>query len=164
MLIKIILLLLTVFAIMAVQTEKLNRAVIYLAAFSLFASLSYLLYSAPDVAMAEAIIGSTLATIMYLIALNKHNVFSICCYGKSDNGTLNLVKKYCKSHELEPDIISEISKDNYDFSKMEHDLIIEEMDGITIIYGRSKNYHIDGLEKFIGENMNGNKEFHFRRL
>ena len=37
----------------------------------LFASLSFLLLAAPDVAMAEAAIGSGLATFLFLYALRK---------------------------------------------------------------------------------------------
>lgn len=164
MLIKIILVLLVVFAIIAIQTEKLNRAVIYFASFSLFASLAYLLYSAPDVAIAEAVIGSTLATIMYLIALNKYNVFKICCCAKNENETLNHVKKYCRIHELEPDIISESSSERDAFLSGKYDLVIEENDGKVTVYGKSENYHIDGIEEYLDENSKNSDAIKIKRM
>jgi uncharacterized MnhB-related membrane protein len=73
MLLNIFLFLLIAFAIIAIQTTKLIRGAIYLGIFSLISSFCFLLYGAPDVAIAEAIIGSTLSTILYLVALYKYN-------------------------------------------------------------------------------------------
>ncbi len=68
---------LIVLAFAAVQTSKLRRAAVYLGAFSLICSFAYLSYNAPDVAIAEAVIGCTLATILLLIALKKYHVITI---------------------------------------------------------------------------------------
>ncbi len=68
---------LVVLAFMTVQTIRLRRAVIYLGAFSLIASFAYLAYNAPDVAIAEAVIGCTLATVLFLIAMKKYRVITI---------------------------------------------------------------------------------------
>jgi uncharacterized MnhB-related membrane protein len=68
---------LIVLAFAAVQTAKLRRASVYLGAFSLICSFAYLSYNAPDVAIAEAVIGCTLATILLLIALKKYHVITI---------------------------------------------------------------------------------------
>lgn len=58
-------------AIIAVQNKKLVVAIIAAGAVSLFASVMYLLLSAPDVAMTEASIGSGLSTIIFFYVLNK---------------------------------------------------------------------------------------------
>lgn len=68
---QIFLLLLLLFAVLALQQRRLRVAVIYLGVFSLLSSIVYLFHRAPDVAMAEAVIGSTIATILYLVALRK---------------------------------------------------------------------------------------------
>ena len=65
------LLLLLLFAILTLQQPRLRIAIIYLGVFSLLVSFAYLQHHAPDVAMAEAVIGSTLATVLYLVALRK---------------------------------------------------------------------------------------------
>ena len=72
MTLKIFLFLMILFAAIAIQTEKPVRGAIYLGVFSLICSFVFLLYAAPDVAIAEAIIGSTLSTILYLVALYKY--------------------------------------------------------------------------------------------
>lgn len=58
-------------AIIAVQNNKLIVAIIAAGVVSLFASVFYLLLSAPDVAMTEAAIGSGLSTIIFFYVLNK---------------------------------------------------------------------------------------------
>ncbi len=60
---EVTLILVVILAILAIQTNTLRRAIVYLCVFSLLCSFCYLLYQAPDVAIAEAVIGSTLATI-----------------------------------------------------------------------------------------------------
>ncbi len=60
-----------IMAIMAILNKKLSIAVIAAGVVSLFASILYLLMSAPDVAMTEAAIGSGLATLIFFYVLNK---------------------------------------------------------------------------------------------
>ncbi len=58
-------------AFLAVLLNNLLAAIVSGGLASLFASLSFLLLAAPDVAMAEAAIGSGLATFIFLYALRK---------------------------------------------------------------------------------------------
>ena len=58
-------------AVLAVQLESLTAAVISAGLASLFASVTYVVLSAPDVAMTEAAIGSGLTTIIFLYTI-KH--------------------------------------------------------------------------------------------
>ena len=74
---EIALILLLITSVAAIQTRYLRHAVIYLGLFSLAIAFVYLLYHAPDVAIAEAVIGSTIATILYLVALQKYKIFTI---------------------------------------------------------------------------------------
>ena len=67
----IILILMVIFSIVAIHQHQLRTAVICLGAFSLLASVAYLMHHAPDVAIAEAVIGSTIATVLYLVVLRK---------------------------------------------------------------------------------------------
>jgi uncharacterized MnhB-related membrane protein len=57
--------------LLAVVLGNLLAAMVAGGLASLFASLSFLLLAAPDVAMAEAAIGSGLATFIFLYALRK---------------------------------------------------------------------------------------------
>lgn len=58
-------------AILAVTLKNLLPAIISAGLASLFASVAYVLLAAPDVAMAEASIGSGLATVIFLYTLRK---------------------------------------------------------------------------------------------
>jgi len=58
-------------ALLAVLLNNLLAAIVSGGLASLFAALSFLLLAAPDVAMAEAAIGSGLATFIFLYALRK---------------------------------------------------------------------------------------------
>ena len=64
-------LIMIVAAVLAIYQKKLVVAVIAAGTVSLFASVLYLLMSAPDVAMTEAAIGSGLSTIIFFYVLNK---------------------------------------------------------------------------------------------
>ncbi len=63
--------LLIIMAIVSILNEKLSIAVIAAGVVSLFASILFLLMSAPDVAMTEAAIGSGLSTLIFFYVLNK---------------------------------------------------------------------------------------------
>ncbi len=73
----IVLILMIIFAIASIQSESLRHSVIYLCVFSLLCSFAYALYQAPDVAIAEAAIGCTLSTVLYLVAIKKYRVFRV---------------------------------------------------------------------------------------
>jgi|LGVE01.1.fsa_nt_gb uncharacterized MnhB-related membrane protein len=74
---QIILVVLIISAIMTLQTQKMKNAVIYLGVFSIMIAFVYLLQGAPDVAIAEAVIGSTMTTILFVVALHKYKLFRI---------------------------------------------------------------------------------------
>jgi uncharacterized MnhB-related membrane protein len=159
------------FAILAIQTQTLRRAVIYMGIFSLISSFCYLIYSAADVAIAEAIIGSTLATILYLVALQKYKEFTI--YYTSENysiiddnyiykggeGIINLIEQFCVAKELEPQVIYTIESVEYIKNSHQYDLIVRQKDNNTIIYGNKQNYLLDALQEYICDK--GNEDINF---
>ncbi len=109
---------LIVFAIIAIQSRVLRNAVIYLSVFSLICSIVYLLLGAPDVAIAEATIGCTLSTILYLVALKKYRIFTVYynCHVKDDRQLDGLqyekeeiqtiLKHFSTAQELQLDLIN----------------------------------------------------------
>lgn len=62
-----------VLAFLSIQVKKPETAIIYLGIFSLLNAIVYLFYGAPDASLAEAVIGSALATVLYLIAIKRYN-------------------------------------------------------------------------------------------
>ena len=59
--------------VLAVWLSNVLAAMISAGLASLFAAVSYVLLAAPDVAMAEAAIGSGLATLIFLYTMRKTN-------------------------------------------------------------------------------------------
>ena len=76
-----VLLLMGVFAALVIHSKFLRLSVVYLAVFSLLASLLYLLFAAPELAIAEAVIGSGLVTLLYLAALKRNRVYTVAIVG-----------------------------------------------------------------------------------
>lgn len=161
--VEIALLLLIVFSIGAVQTHHLRHSIIYLGIFSLCISFVYLIYNAPDVALAEAIIGSTISTILYLVALQKYKIFTIyfrvensndcntlkdCSF---DSSLMKLLSKFCNKQELESQFIFSNLSLNEIFEHHQYSLIIESdlEDDELIIYAHSENFKLDSLEAFL---------------
>jgi uncharacterized MnhB-related membrane protein len=93
---------LIVLAFLTVQTIRQRRAVIYLGGFSLIVSFAYLAYNAPDVAIAEAVIGCTLSTVLFLIAIKKYRVITIY-YVQDEEDVTSSIKKERRelTHSLE---------------------------------------------------------------
>jgi putative multicomponent Na+:H+ antiporter subunit B len=73
----LVMLIMAVFALLTIHTKQLRLAIIYLAVFSLLAALLYLLFAAPELAIAEAVIGSGLVSLLYLAALKRNRVYTI---------------------------------------------------------------------------------------
>lgn len=158
---EVALLLLIITSIAAVQTRYMRQAVIYLGLFSLAISFVYLLYSAPDVALAEAIIGSTISTILYIVALQKYKIYTI--YYKlqreelDDNSTLSIHKqqliksleKFCSKQELETQIIYSTEDIKFIIEQHQYALILEEKENTIVIYAHPENYKFDSLKKFL---------------
>lgn len=153
---EVFFILLIIFAILVVQTNRLRRSMIYLGVFSLISSLLYLLYQAPDVAIAEAIIGSTLSTILLLVALKKYKIFRIYFsktsghYGAAKHQKLvQVLRKFVIKEELELDLIYTSHTLEEVIQKDDYDVVIEEKENQIIVYGDVTNYHYDNLQKYL---------------
>lgn len=151
---------LIIFAFMAVQSPKLRRAVIYLAVFSALSAFVYILLGAPDAALAEAVIGSTIATVIYLSALQKYNVFTIYytnerrqSYRQNNllrrrNTVLRRIESFCSGKELEAHVLYTAQSLQEVLEKQGWDLIVRRKDNHFTVYGLEQNYHVDDLEEF----------------
>ena len=67
----ILLLGIVVSGFLAVKSDDLLKAVIFLAAMSLLLSAQFYLLQAPDVAIAEAAVGACLSTAIFVVAISK---------------------------------------------------------------------------------------------
>jgi multicomponent Na+:H+ antiporter subunit B len=68
-LIVIIFAALVVIALLVVSSGDLSSSVIYFMAFGLGSTVLYVLFSAPDVALTEAVIGAGISGIVFLVSL-----------------------------------------------------------------------------------------------
>lgn len=147
-----------IFAILAIETPILRHAVIYAGIYSLLCSFIYLLYKAPDVAIAEAIIGCTLSTVLYLVAIRKYKVFKVYyCYSSESRKNefagkvRHVLSLFSLSTELDLDFV--FSKDNVNniITDRSYDLIIEQGDNRLLIYGDRTSYHYENIKKWFDE-------------
>jgi putative multicomponent Na+:H+ antiporter subunit B len=99
------LILMGIFAVLAIHSSLLRLSIVYLAIFSLLASLLYVFYSAPELAIAEAVIGSGLVTLLYLAALKRNRVYTVAVVSESHRDQItdqyvNHVKRSRALHEI----------------------------------------------------------------
>jgi len=74
--IQLIYILLIVFALYSVFAKNLKRAIVGCGVLGLWSSMAYMLYHAPDVAIAEAVISSSLTTILYVLTIKNYDDIS----------------------------------------------------------------------------------------
>lgn len=74
---QVVYVLLVVFAVRAVFASSLKHAIITGGVFGLFASLAYLLHHAPDVAVSEAVVASSLGTVMLILTIRSYDDISV---------------------------------------------------------------------------------------
>ncbi len=60
---------LIIVVILVVTSRNLSNSVIYFMAFGLNTTLLYFIFSAPDVALTEAVIGAGISSVVFLVAL-----------------------------------------------------------------------------------------------
>lgn len=156
---------LIIFAIISIQTTVLRNAIIYLSVFSLLCSVVYLLLGAPDVAIAEAAIGCTLSTILFLVALKKYRIFTVyynCTVDSIDDlPTLKLEKedirqqlvKFSNSSELQLDMINTSSGLKHLSKSVSFDIIIFHSTHGIWLHGFKNSYQYNQLVEQFQENL-----------
>jgi len=70
---QLVFILILAFAFLTIAASCLKHAIILSSVMGLWASLAYLLYHAPDVAISEAVVASTLGTIMLVLTIRKYS-------------------------------------------------------------------------------------------
>ncbi|GAB6091168.1 hypothetical protein JCM12856_27620 [Spirochaeta dissipatitropha] len=154
------LLLMCLFAILAVHTRLLRIAVIHLAVFSLLSAFLYLQYAAPELAIAEAAIGSGLVTLLYLAALKRNRVCTIAVlslgyhYRLTDayvryikrSRAMRKIRHFFLLREFEPHVVFSDQSLEAAVRNPLFDLIfIEEKEGFAA-YGSADSYVLEELE------------------
>ncbi len=89
-------------------TRKLRVAIILSGSCSMIAALVYMFLAAPDVALAEAIIGSTLSTIILLSGTQKYRVCTVCALPSDTKMEMKLwstINRCAAKKELEANLV-----------------------------------------------------------
>ena len=170
---------LVIFAILTVNTANFRRAVIYSAVFSLILSLSFLYYQAPDVAIAEAVIGSALASVLYLVALRKQDRMTVCLLGAAcqENGQeqdlvgltqeaerlLQMMRDHFRAKKVTLHVIRSDEPLEALLARQHHDLLLCQADHRLTLYGRPADYRLDEIERLTASGLQGTPDVQFIR-
>lgn len=153
-------LLMMLFALLAIHSRLLRYAVIYLAVFSLLGAFLYLLYAAPELAIAEAAIGSGLVTLLYLASLKRNRVYTIAVLAEGHNyrmtdaylgymekhRAMKEIKEFFKRREYEPHIVFSEKNLSEALNYPSFDLVITEGKDTISAHGSSESYVLEELE------------------
>ncbi len=155
----VIVLLMFAFAALAIQSNRLRLSVIALAIFSLLAALLFLVYAAPELAIAETVMGSGLVTLLYLTALKRYRVYTICVLSRlpediadeyisevRKTDAIQELRKFCLRRERETQLI--FSKQTVDdaLANPRFDLVVETDLNTITIYGLIDDYMVVEME------------------
>jgi len=155
-----VLVMLIALAIVTVSAMKLRRAIIYMGAFSLLSSFVYLLSNAPDVAIAEAVIGCTISVILLLTALQKYRIMTIYYVEDKEcedskvlcQNFINELERFLIAHEFEPQLVRTALDDETLHEQDKFDLLVVGVSNNINVYSAKDNFNTDLIEKFIKEN------------
>lgn len=169
-LVEIIMLLsLIILSIATVEGKKLRRSVIYLGAFSLLSSFVFLIYNAPDVAIAEAVIGCTISVVLFLTALKKYRIITIYyAYHHEEQLNKEISQVYCSKliydlelylidNEFEPQLIKTSLDDETLHENEDFDLLVVNTGDFISIYSAKDNYHTPFIGEYIDRYLHENK-------
>ncbi len=159
---QIVLVSLVVVAIITVHTNSIRNAVIYNAVFSMALSYTFLIYNAPDLAIAEAVISSVITTIIYFVAMKQYSIFTVFCHvsegevgdshyrDEHHTHIVELIREYCLKQSLDPYFIYTTSHSKKIMEEHSYELIIEDgEDGNVNILAHEENLKIPELRQYI---------------
>lgn len=136
-----VLLLLCVLALLTVHMERLFTAVVYAGTLSAAAAFAYMLLGAPDVALAEAVIGSTLSTVVFLVTLKKYKIFVVRFLPEKDSASgslkkvMSVLSRSLEKKEMEVHVLQASEPVETLLSYEDTDLVVEQKSGHVVIHG-----------------------------
>lgn len=156
----LILLTICLFAILAIQSRLLRNAIIYLAVVSLLAAFLYMRLAAPELAIAEAVIGSGLVSLLYLAALKRNRVYTIGVVGSGKANrladrymghiehtkALREIRHFFLVREYEVQIVFVPETLQEALQNQSYDLVIQEDDNGITAYTDDESYVMMELE------------------
>lgn len=149
----VISLLIIIMAVASLITETLRSAIVFYGILSLLTSFLFLIYLAPDVALAEAVIGSGLVTLVFLLALRQYKVYRVCFVESSnfitaDRSIRNAehdqitesIEQFCRAKELELQLVVSRRPLGIESENSDYDIVLARAgDGHLEIHGNEEN-------------------------
>lgn len=143
---------LVIAAILAVESNILIRSILFLEVFSLLAVVTYTILNAPDVALAEVVIGCLFSTILLLIALREKKIFRIGYFRTEDIDAFHVEKyflQFAQEYELQLDVVERDNELSLIRDRRECDIIVRIVDGDYHIYYTKKVFKRGKLTEWI---------------
>ncbi|MFI3211923.1 MAG: DUF4040 domain-containing protein [Eubacteriales bacterium] len=148
---QIVLLMMVIMAILTVVSSRLFIAIIFSGILSLFCAFLYVLLGAPDVALAEAVIGSTIVTVIFLVTLKKYRIFNIYITGNHQDtvfaGMIKKVSKILQKSNMEVHILYSNQTAEELVSHHNCDLVVEGLEEGMILHGEKGNQYMINISK-----------------
>ncbi len=137
---------LVVLSAIIVFTHKLRIAIILSGSCSMIAALTYMFLAAPDVALAEAVIGSSLSTIILLAGTQKYRVCTVCALpseAKLEAKLWSSINRCAAKKELEANLVH--VKTQEELHDHFYDVGYELHKDKIILYGEKDSYFIQDV-------------------
>lgn len=140
--INITLIVIILLAIYTIIAPRIRKSIIFSGIMSVTAAFAYALLAAPDIALAEAVVGSTITTVLFLVSIKKSKIF-IVYYISEDEGVrsdiMKTIEQILVENEYELQFVCtaetvEFLKENYSF-----ELLIKETPDSIELYGEYAN-------------------------
>lgn len=154
-----ILLLMVIFAGIALHSPMLRLSVIALSIFSLLGALLFVLYSAPELAIAEAAIGSGLVALLFLTALKRYAVVTVCVIcGHGDCGgdqeirrmkhspVMKHIRAFLLQREREAQLVFTTMSVERSMADPRYDLVVVSEPSQVTVHGFVDDYLVVELE------------------
>lgn len=156
----VILLVMILFAVFAFHTRLLRTTIISLAVISLLASLFYLRNAAPELAIAEAAIGSGLVALLFLASLKRNRLYTIAVLSNDNRDRLSdryiqhiersralkRIYQFFVVREFEVQMVFVPDTLDSALQNPAYDLVIQEDDEGLVTYMDDENYIMLELE------------------
>lgn len=150
-------------ALFVVEENVIRRSIIFLEVLSLLAVFTYTYLNAPDVALAEIVIGCLFSTILLLIALREKKIFRIG-YFRTENTSIFEIEKhfyeFAKEYELQLDIVERLNDFSIVRDRRECDIILRVIDNEYHIYFTFRVFKQEELSEWVETNKLANSVIH----
>ncbi len=141
-----VLCMMVVMAIVTIVSNRLFTAIVYAGVLSFLSAFLYVLLGAPDIALAEAVIGATIVTTIFLVTLKKYRIFNIYVLSTSkksyDFDVLSKISNSLRNHDIEVHTIHVNKKLEEVLNHTNCDMVLEKVGDKVYVHASEGNQHM----------------------